>query len=100
MTPVQASISEVARAFVRPNSYTVDVDRLLLGREASMRTASVGVLQIIIHSAEGLPKMDAVGEQDLHLIRYSMTRPLIAQVHAIHTYHCRSPSTTSQVRNT
>lgn len=59
---MQASISDVARAFVRPNSYTVDVDRLLLGREASMRTASMGVLQIVIHSAEDLPKMDAMGK--------------------------------------
>lgn len=59
---VQASIADVARAFVRPNSYTVDVERLLLGREATLRTASIGVLHIIVHSAEGLPKTDTVGE--------------------------------------
>jgi Ca2+-dependent lipid-binding protein len=54
----------VARTFVRPESYTLDIDRLLLGREAAFRTASVGVLHIIIHSAEGLPKVDTVGTCD------------------------------------
>lgn len=54
----------MARTFVRPQSYTLDVDRLLLGRKAAFRTASVGVLHIIIHSAEGLPKVDTVGTCD------------------------------------
>jgi hypothetical protein len=61
---VQASIADVARTFVRPESYTLDVDRLLLGREAAFRTASIGVLHIIIHSAEGLPKVDTMGTCD------------------------------------
>jgi Ca2+-dependent lipid-binding protein len=51
----------VASAFVRPESYTLDIDRLLLGREASLRTASIGVLHIVIHGAENLPKTDTMG---------------------------------------
>jgi Ca2+-dependent lipid-binding protein len=62
--PVQASLDDVAKAFVRPQSYSLDLDRLLLGRESSIRTASVGVLHIVIHSASDLPKSDAVGSCD------------------------------------
>lgn len=51
----------MASAFVRPESYTLDIDRLLLGREASLRTASIGVLHIVIHGAENLPKTDTMG---------------------------------------
>jgi len=41
---VRTSVLEVAEAFLRPASYTV------------------GVLHLIIHRAEDLPKTDAVGE--------------------------------------
>lgn len=61
---MQASIAEVAAAFVSPESYSLDVDRLLLGRESSLRTASVGVLYIIVHGAADLPKSDTVGSID------------------------------------
>lgn len=61
-TYVQKSIAEVAKAFVRPESYTLDIDRLLLGREAALRTHTVGVMHVIIHSATDLPKTDTVGE--------------------------------------
>ncbi|WWD19525.1 hypothetical protein CI109_103986 [Kwoniella shandongensis] len=63
-TFVKASIKEVAEAFVRPKSYTLDLDRLLLGQEASLRTSHVGVLRILIHRAEELPKADAMGSCD------------------------------------
>lgn len=59
---VQKSIAAVAKTFVRPESYSIDVDRLLLGRESALRTQTVGVLQIIIHSASDLPKTDTMGE--------------------------------------
>jgi Ca2+-dependent lipid-binding protein len=59
---VRTSVLEIAEAFLRPASYTVDIDRLLLGREAAFRTHTVGVLHLIIHRAEDLPKTDAVGE--------------------------------------
>lgn len=59
---VRASIAEVAEAFVRPESYTLDVDRLLLGREAAMRTVAVGVLHLVVHSARDLPKTDTMGQ--------------------------------------
>jgi Ca2+-dependent lipid-binding protein len=59
---VQKSIAEVAGAFVTPESYSLDIDRLLLGRESSLRTAAVGVLHIVIHGAEDLPKTDTVGQ--------------------------------------
>lgn len=61
---VQSSIAEVAQGFVSPQSYSIDVDRLLLGRESSLRTHSVGVLQIMIHGAEDLPKTDTMGSCD------------------------------------
>lgn len=62
---MQASILEVAEEFLRPKSYTMDVDRLLLGRDAALRTQTVGVLHMIIHSAENLPKTDAMGTSHL-----------------------------------
>lgn len=90
---VQASISEVASAFVRPESYTLDIDRLLLGREHSLRTHSVGILQIMIHRAKDLPKTDTLG-------KFPMTPPQFeAYVQALVTrmlrYH--TPSILNQV---
>ncbi|OCF32225.1 hypothetical protein I316_06139 [Kwoniella heveanensis BCC8398] len=61
---VKQSIMEVASAFVRPNSYTLDLDRLLLGRESSLRTVHIGVLHIFINRAEELPKVDTMGSCD------------------------------------
>jgi len=61
---VQSSIADVAQGFVSPASYSLDVDRLLLGRESSIRTAAVGVLQIKVHGAEDLPKTDTMGSCD------------------------------------
>ncbi|WVR00367.1 hypothetical protein IAU59_007510 [Kwoniella sp. CBS 9459] len=61
---VKQSIMEVASAFVRPNSYTLDLDRLLLGRESSLRTVHIGVLHIFINRAENLPKVDTMGSCD------------------------------------
>ena len=60
-TFVQKSIADVAKSFVRPESFTMDVDRLLLGQDASLKTHTVGVLHVIIHSAEGLRKTDVMG---------------------------------------
>jgi Ca2+-dependent lipid-binding protein len=67
MSTVQASIASVASTFVRPESYTLDIDRLLLGREAALRTHTVGVLHIVIHGAEDLPKSDTMGKFELSL---------------------------------
>ena len=39
---VQASIADVINGFVRPNAYTLDVERMLLGRDASLQTRSIG----------------------------------------------------------
>ena len=61
---MQSSIADVAQGFVSPASYSLDVDRLLLGRESSIRTAAVGVLQIKVHGAEDLPKSDTMGSCD------------------------------------
>ena len=58
---MRASIVEVAKAFIRPKSYTLDIDRLLLGRDAALRTHYVGLLHIFIHGAQDLPKTDAMG---------------------------------------
>jgi hypothetical protein len=35
-----------------------------MGQEASLRTNSVGILYLVIHAAEDLPKTDAMGESD------------------------------------
>lgn len=64
---VEKSIARVAGGFVAPKSYTMDVDRLLLGHESSLRTSTMGVFHIIIHSATGLPRTDTVGECDPYL---------------------------------
>ena len=65
---VQASIAEVVSAFVRPNSYSLDVERLLVGRESSLRTHSIGALQIIVHNAQGLRRTDTVGSCDPYVV--------------------------------
>ncbi|KAL7418323.1 hypothetical protein Q5752_006781 [Cryptotrichosporon argae] len=64
---VQASIAQVAQAFVAPQSYSLDIDRLLLGREASLRTAAVGVLHIIVHGARDVLKADTMGTADPYI---------------------------------
>nr|XP_019044279.1 hypothetical protein I302_07563 [Kwoniella bestiolae CBS 10118]OCF23209.1 hypothetical protein I302_07563 [Kwoniella bestiolae CBS 10118] len=61
---VKQSITEVASAFVAPQSYTLDLDRLLLGQESALRTHNIGVLRILIHSAQDLPKVDTMGSCD------------------------------------
>ncbi|KAJ9118636.1 hypothetical protein QFC22_003856 [Naganishia vaughanmartiniae] len=65
---VAKSIREVCDDFVRPNSYTLDVDRLLLGQEASLRTQSIGVLHVRVHSAEGLKQSDTIGSSDPYCV--------------------------------
>ncbi|WWC91590.1 uncharacterized protein L201_006536 [Kwoniella dendrophila CBS 6074] len=64
---VKQSITEVASAFVAPESYTLDLDRLLLGEESALRTHNIGVLHIIIQGAEDLPKMDTMGSCDPYI---------------------------------
>lgn len=64
---VMKSVAQVASAFVAPKSFTMDIDRLLLGREAMTRTLSVGVLHVAIHSAQDLPKMDSLGSCDAYV---------------------------------
>ena len=61
---VHAAIADVVSAFVRPHSYSLDLDRLLLGREASLRTDAIGVLQISIHGAHDLLRADTMGSCD------------------------------------
>lgn len=69
---VAKSIAEVAGGFIRPKTYTLDVDRLLLGREAAMRTKAIGVLFIQIHKCNNLPRMDTVGTADPYVaVSYS-----------------------------
>ena len=61
-TYVLGSIKRVAKAFVTPLAYTMDLDRLLSGAEGQVRTRHIGVLRIILHSAEGLRAADSNGE--------------------------------------
>ncbi|KAG7562247.1 hypothetical protein FFLO_02333 [Filobasidium floriforme] len=61
---MEKAILEVADGFVRPNSYRLDVDRLLLGEEAALRTEAIGVLHIRVHRAEGLKAADTFGSSD------------------------------------
>lgn len=69
---VAKSIAQVAGGFIRPHTYTLDVDRLLLGREAAMRTQAIGVLFIQIHRCKNLPRMDTVGTADPYVaVSYS-----------------------------
>ena len=63
-TYVLGSIKRVAKAFVTPLAYTMDLDRLLTGAEGAVRTRNLGVLRIILHSAEGLRAADTNGFSD------------------------------------
>ena len=65
---VQKSIAQVAGAFVSPRHYHLDVDRLLLGKDAAVRTSSVGVLYLIIHGCTDLPRTDAMGSCDPYVV--------------------------------
>lgn len=65
---IAKSIRDVADAFVRPKSYTLDLDRLLLGHEGSLRTAAVGVLHLRLHGATGLAKSDSFGSSDPYCV--------------------------------
>lgn len=64
---VKASFKSVLSSFLHPQSYTMDIDRLLLGAESSNRTEHIGVLHIIFHGARDLPKADTVGSCDPYL---------------------------------
>ncbi|KAL1409964.1 hypothetical protein Q8F55_003963 [Vanrija albida] len=69
---IQKSIAQVAGHFVRPKQYTMDVDRLLLGKDSNLRTSAIGILHVVIHGATDLPKADTVGSCDPYLaISYS-----------------------------
>jgi Ca2+-dependent lipid-binding protein len=69
---VEKSIAKVAGGFVSPKSYTMDVERLLMGQDSQLRAQSVGVFHIIIHNAHNLPRTDTVGSCDPYLaISYS-----------------------------
>ncbi|CAK9786018.1 hypothetical protein CC85DRAFT_285706 [Cutaneotrichosporon oleaginosum] len=63
-TYVQKSIAQVAGSFVSPLHYHLDVDRLLLGKDAALQTSAVGVLYIIIHGCDDLPRTDTMGSCD------------------------------------
>lgn len=67
-TYVQKSIAQVAGSFVAPRHYHLDLDRLLLGKDAATRTASVGVLYIIIHGCDDLPRTDTMGSSDPYVV--------------------------------
>lgn len=64
---VKASFKSVLSSFLHPHSYTLDIDRLLLGAESSSRTEHIGVLHIIFHGARDLPKADTMGSCDPYL---------------------------------
>jgi len=61
---MEKAILEVAGGFVRPNCYKLDVDRILLGQEAALRTEAIGVLHVRIHRAEDLKAADTFGSSD------------------------------------
>ncbi|BEJ11357.1 hypothetical protein CspHIS471_0107790 [Cutaneotrichosporon sp. HIS471] len=63
-TYVQKSIAQVAGSFVSPRHYHLDVNRLLLGKDAAMRTKAVGVLYLMIHGCDDLPRTDTLGSCD------------------------------------
>lgn len=63
-TYIQKSIAQVAGAFVAPKHYHMDVERLLLGQDAALRTRAIGVFYIIIHGCHDLPRADTVGSCD------------------------------------
>ncbi|ODO05669.1 hypothetical protein I350_04728 [Cryptococcus amylolentus CBS 6273] len=67
-TYVKTSFASVLSSFLRPSTYTLDLDRLLLASApSSLRLESVGCLHIIFHSATDLPKADTMGSCDPYL---------------------------------
>jgi hypothetical protein len=69
---IEKSIAKVAAGFIAPKSYTLDVDRLLLGHESVLQTETMGVFRIVIHSASNLPHTDAIGSCDPYVaVSYS-----------------------------
>lgn len=63
-TYVLRSIYSVCSRFLIPDSYTLDLDRLLVGDLTVARTQALGVLMIVIHSAHGLHSSDTNGLSD------------------------------------
>ncbi|KAK4053996.1 hypothetical protein OIO90_003641 [Microbotryomycetes sp. JL221] len=61
---VLASIDTVLNYFTAPKSYTIDATRFVLGSDVALRTRSVGILCIVIHSARNLLAADLDGRSD------------------------------------
>ncbi|ORY73645.1 hypothetical protein BCR35DRAFT_307105 [Leucosporidium creatinivorum] len=61
---VTASINTVLNYFVAPKSYTIDLSRFFLGSDVHMKTRSIGVVFIVLHSATNLKAADFDGKAD------------------------------------
>ncbi|KAM0748362.1 hypothetical protein T439DRAFT_358908 [Meredithblackwellia eburnea MCA 4105] len=53
---ILSSLNSVLENFRAPRSYTIDSSRFFLGSDVQMRTSSIGVVCLVIHSAAGLPE--------------------------------------------
>ena len=61
---VTKSVRTVLAGFVAPSSYTIDLDRILVGSDVRVRSQHIGVLAIQILRAEDLRAADSNGESD------------------------------------
>lgn len=63
--------------FYAPNHFTIDVEQLISGAVANIPSAK-GVLVIHLHSARGLPKMDAFGKADPYVKVSTIKHPEVS----------------------
>lgn len=100
---VQKSIAQVAAAFVAPKHYHMDVERLLLGQDSSLRTRSIGVFYIIIHECHGLPRTDTIGSCDPYVAisydKFKKPRECLEEAKLMIQYSRRARSWTRRTRS-
>ncbi|BFZ53723.1 hypothetical protein PYCC9005_000753 [Savitreella phatthalungensis] len=55
---VAFAVKTVAKGFIAPRSYTLDLSKLMIGDDVKKETAAIGVLMIAMHGATDLPRTD------------------------------------------
>lgn len=55
---VAYAIKTVAKDFIAPRSYTLDLSKLMIGDDVKKETAAIGVLMVALHRADNLPRTD------------------------------------------
>ncbi|CED82208.1 Ca2-dependent lipid-binding protein CLB1/vesicle protein vp115/Granuphilin A, contains C2 domain [Phaffia rhodozyma] len=64
---VLSCMTRVAKAFVKPECFTLDLDRILSGQEGMVRTKNIGIFMIRLHSAQNIRAADPNGKSDPYI---------------------------------